>query len=236
MNLTTKTAVYLFATLWFTAALNADRHARAQSDQTQQQDKVSSASDTERKAAEGVGKGVGKLRQEQQETKATGGLSWRVGLLPYLGHQNLYNEFHHDEPWNSPHNRQLISKMPQIYNTRGNRGLVGEGKTTVVALVSPRSVVTSEQGGIRLNDIPDGASKTILFVGANSDHAVTWTKPQDIRFDPKQPLEGLGRRGYFQAVLADGSVHQIPSTISAETMRRLVYRDDGEPVTMNFLR
>ena len=32
-------------------------------------------------------------------------LSWRVRLLPYLGHQALYNEFHRDEPWDSPHNK-----------------------------------------------------------------------------------------------------------------------------------
>src|SRR5262249_5899033 len=31
-------------------------------------------------------------------------LSWRVTLLPYLEQQNLFNQFHLDEPWDSPHN------------------------------------------------------------------------------------------------------------------------------------
>jgi hypothetical protein len=39
-------------------------------------------------------------------------LSWRVELLPYLGEQALYNQFKRDEPWDSPHNRKLLSKMP----------------------------------------------------------------------------------------------------------------------------
>ncbi len=41
-------------------------------------------------------------------------LSWRVAILPYLGEGNLYKQFHLDEPWDSPHNRTLIAKMPKI--------------------------------------------------------------------------------------------------------------------------
>src|SRR5215510_8256848 len=32
------------------------------------------------------------------------GLSWRVALLPELGHQNLHQQCKLDEPWDSPHN------------------------------------------------------------------------------------------------------------------------------------
>ena len=42
-------------------------------------------------------------------------LSWRVALLPYLGQQDLYKRFHLDEPWDSPHNRQLIPLIPDVY-------------------------------------------------------------------------------------------------------------------------
>ncbi|MEM6979391.1 MAG: DUF1559 domain-containing protein, partial [Planctomycetota bacterium] len=42
-------------------------------------------------------------------------LSWRVALLPFLGHQDLYQQFHLDESWDSPHNRQLIQLMPEEY-------------------------------------------------------------------------------------------------------------------------
>jgi RNA polymerase sigma factor (sigma-70 family) len=46
-------------------------------------------------------------------------LSWRVELLPFLGEQALYNQFNRDEPWDSPHNKKLLSKMPVIYAPPG---------------------------------------------------------------------------------------------------------------------
>src|SRR5262245_36590716 len=35
-------------------------------------------------------------------------LSWRVAILPYIGEQALYDEFHLDEPWDSEHNLALL--------------------------------------------------------------------------------------------------------------------------------
>ena len=39
-------------------------------------------------------------------------LSWRVMLLPFLDQTPLYKQFHLNEPWDSPHNRALVAKMP----------------------------------------------------------------------------------------------------------------------------
>ncbi len=39
-------------------------------------------------------------------------LSWRVAILPYMGYRSLYNRFHLDEPWDSPHNLALLGEMP----------------------------------------------------------------------------------------------------------------------------
>jgi len=182
----------------------------------------------EQDAAEKAGQQIGKMHQDQEGKDIDAGLSWRVALLPYLGHRNLYRQFHHNEPWNSPHNRKLIPRMPAIY--KSSPGLP-EGKTTFVALVSDRSVVTRETGGIRLSDVRDGASNTILFVSANRDHAVTWTRPEDIDFDPENPFQGLDSRSYFLAVFVDGSVHRISTGIGQTTMKRLVYRNDAKPVS-----
>lgn len=187
----------------------------------------------ERKAAEGAGKKLGEMVKARKGKDIDAGLSWRVALLPYLGYENLHEQFHHDEPWNSPHNRKLIPMMPRIYRSSP---ALPEGHTTFLALVSDDSVITRETGGIRMSDITDGTSHTILCVSANRDRAVPWTQPKDIRFDPENPLRGLGNRGYFLALFVDGSVHRIPSTIDEETMRRLVYRNDGKPVSLNFMR
>jgi hypothetical protein len=41
--------------------------------------------------------------------------SWRVLLLPYLGENQLYKEFKLNEPWDSPHNKPLLQKIPKVY-------------------------------------------------------------------------------------------------------------------------
>src|SRR5262249_46626675 len=42
-------------------------------------------------------------------------LSWRVAILPYVEANDLYKQFHLDEPWDSDHNKKLIPKMPKFY-------------------------------------------------------------------------------------------------------------------------
>ena len=59
-------------------------------------------------------------------------LSWRVLILPYLEQDALYKEFHLDEPWDSPHNRTLIERMPPTYRCpmmSSKRGLAARRRT-----------------------------------------------------------------------------------------------------------
>ena len=42
-------------------------------------------------------------------------LSWRVQILPFLEETELYEKFHLDEPWDSPHNKALIAEMPATF-------------------------------------------------------------------------------------------------------------------------
>ena len=67
-------------------------------------------------------------------------LSWRVHILPYLEQAALYKEFRLDEPWDSPHNRPLIDKIPQVYRCPDmGRKPADLGKTTYLA---PRGKAT----------------------------------------------------------------------------------------------
>ncbi|APW61891.1 sigma-70 family RNA polymerase sigma factor [Paludisphaera borealis] len=63
-------------------------------------------------------------------------LSWRVAILPYLGQNELYQQFHLNETWDSPHNKALINRMPAVFETpaapapKGQtrfRGFAGKG-------------------------------------------------------------------------------------------------------------
>ncbi len=54
-------------------------------------------------------------------------LSWRVAILPYLedydgrSRDDLFKTFHLDEPWDSPHNKALLERMPAVYASAGER-------------------------------------------------------------------------------------------------------------------
>lgn len=64
------------------------------------------------------------------------GLSWRVHLLPYLGENELYQQFKLNEPWDSPHNKSLIAKMPDVFKTAT---ATSPGTTTMHVFVGPET-------------------------------------------------------------------------------------------------
>jgi hypothetical protein len=63
-------------------------------------------------------------------------LSWRVHLLPFLGHEDLYDEFHLNEPWDSSHNIALVEKMPDEYASSD----LGNGMTSFMVFLGDDAV------------------------------------------------------------------------------------------------
>tara|TARA_R110002072_G_scaffold173600_2_gene328373 strand:- start:166337 stop:168907 length:2571 start_codon:yes stop_codon:yes gene_type:complete len=162
-------------------------------------------------------------------------LSWRVQLLPFLEQSNLFNQFRMDEPWDSPHNKALIKHLPPAFVAPGSK--LGEGMTNYVGFHHEKAIFGDGEG-TRIRDIIDGTSNTIMIVEADDDHALLWTKPDDLEFDEKNPLAGLGtlRKDGFLAAFCDGAVHFIPSTITPETLVKLVFRNDGQVIDFNEFR
>jgi hypothetical protein len=156
-------------------------------------------------------------------------LSWRVHILPYLEQYDLYQQFHLDEPWDSEHNKKLIPLMPAVYRCAGAK-FKEKGQTTYLAPVGKSAMFTGTPQQIGISDVTDGTSNTIFIVDAADDRAVTWTKPDDLRFDAGKPLAGLV--GHHQQVFAvsfvDGTVHLICDTIAPETLNALLSRNGGE--------
>ncbi|MBN1911742.1 MAG: DUF1559 domain-containing protein [Pirellulales bacterium] len=158
-------------------------------------------------------------------------LSWRVHVLPYLEQQALYEKFHLDEPWDSPHNKKLIAQMPQTFRSPMSKFGPEQGRANYVVPVGPGTVFEGLKAwGFR--DIRDGTSNTILLLEVDDQHAVVWTKPDDWSFDPKDPKKGLG--GFYEegflASLCDGSVRTFSLKLDAETLRRLFHRDDRKEI------
>jgi hypothetical protein len=159
-------------------------------------------------------------------------LSWRVHILPYVEQQKLYEQFHLDEPWDSEHNRRLIEQMPETFRCPASKLKQEQGLSTY-RVVSGEGTVFPGREGIPIKEIRDGTSNTIMIVEVDDQNAVIWTKPEGLPFDPKNPAKGLGGQfeGGFDTAFCDGSVHFISKNIPPETLRLLLLRSDGKPVS-----
>jgi hypothetical protein len=160
-------------------------------------------------------------------------LSWRVAILPYLDEKALYDEFKRDEPWDGPHNRKLLARMPEVYAVPGDpsaaryetyfRAFVGER----AAFPPPRPPKGTASAGRRFSDIVDGTMHT-LAVGEAAG-AVPWTKPDELDCDPGRPLPKLGGRfeGGFYGLFLDGRVRFLSKAIDEKTLRNVLDPSDG---------
>jgi hypothetical protein len=155
-------------------------------------------------------------------------LSWRVQLLPFLEEQELYNQFHFDEPWDSQHNIQLLERIPPVYQTPGHEN---DGKTSIVVFQGEGTPFGGESGP-SLRDIIDGSSNTIMCVEAAPDKAVPWTKPEDLLFQRDNPIAALGQltEDFFLAVFFDGAARAFQVDMDVQTLRNLITHADGQAV------
>src|SRR5262249_16425317 len=152
-------------------------------------------------------------------------LSWRVVLLPFLEEKDLYEQFKLDEPWDGPHNRELMQRMPKCYRV-GGMNLQDPPDTFYQVLIGKGTAF--ERDGLRLShDFPAGTDNTILVVDASV--AVPWTKPEDVIVDdtPLLPklsywmhrrdffLNGTSKDGFIMA-MANGASRFAPPPLANE--------------------
>jgi prepilin-type processing-associated H-X9-DG protein len=138
-------------------------------------------------------------------------LSWRVAILPNIGQKALYDEFHLDEPWDSPHNKPLVAKMPDVFVDSDSKlsQAAQDGKTTYQLPVGPQTIFF-DNNGTKVSQITDGLQRTILIVEVEPSRAVEWTRPSDWEVELDNPKAGLVRdRGVVTAAYADGHVELL---------------------------
>ena len=179
----------------------------------------------------------------------TGGLSWRVQLLPYLGEQELYGRFNRTEAWDSPTNKPLVEKMPRVFASAGKpappgqtflRSFAGESAIIPAPPLPPKGPPPRRPPGEvvpgRSVLIPDGTSYTLAV--AEAAEPVEWTRPDDLPFpgsptgNPPPPVPKLGGPfpDGFHGLMANGRVLFFPAGTSDDLLRKLISATGGEVI------
>jgi hypothetical protein len=135
-------------------------------------------------------------------------------------------QFKLDEPWDGPTNSRLLAAMPKVYKFPKEIGLPPD-HTIYRVFDGPGAAFEGQRGHV-IPEFTDGTANTILVVEA--DQGVPWTRPDELPFDPNQPvapIQGHWATGCL-AALADGSIHTVSRGVSMQTLRSAITRNGGE--------
>ncbi len=158
--------------------------------------------------------------------------SWRVALLPYLGRDDLYQQYRFDEPWDSAHNRKLLDQAPTFFRSPVEPN--SSANASYFVLTGPETLF-SDQKGSTVSSVRDGAHITLMVVEAKRD--IPWTKPEDIPWARNGPLPKLGgySPGGFLAAFADGSCLFLSENQGPEILKAIITPAGGEIVERDAL-
>ena len=160
--------------------------------------------------------------------------SWRVAILPYMEQQVPCQQYDLEQPWDSPQNRALGNISVPVFRCPSDPGAdANSTETNYVRIVGKDTIGGMPNEAVKLRDITDGTSNTILVVEVAGLH-INWVEPRDVTVEELMEMVAKGRASFhsggFQAVFADGSVHFISYGVNPKTLRALLLRNDGQPV------
>lgn len=169
--------------------------------------------------------------------------SWRVMILPWIGHGTLHGKYDFNEPWDGPNNRKLLPLIPREYQSTSVVSNLdqGEYRTPFVVILDDDGAMRGAES-LRLTDMDtDCAASTILVVEA-PNHYPLWTEPADLEsaealamFLGSYPGTTGGHRidGWFRdrsagwnAAMVDGSLGWMAWDTPESRWRTWIRRDD----------
>ncbi len=126
------------------------------------------------------------------------------------------------EPWDATHYGAVADYGPvEVSPFLADLGLIDPAASFEGAL--------PVNGAVRIADVLDGTSTTLLLVEAGGRPGMAWSSPQ-LPVGLRQVLgSGLHRDG-ASACMVDGSVHFLRNTIDLRVLARLATRAGGEAV------
>ena len=132
-------------------------------------------------------------------------LSWRVLILPYIEQDALYKEFKTGRAVGQPTQQEADREDAEGVRAAGLPSRAR--RTTYYRVFVGNGAGFDWVMGSKIVGITDGTSNTLMCVTAAT--AVTWTKPDELEFDPEKDmlkLIGMVVNGKAQVAMFDGSV------------------------------
>lgn len=163
--------------------------------------------------------------------------SWRVLILPYIDERPLYDKFHLDEPWDSPNNLPLSQVPLDVFHCPSDKDNQNAATTNYLAVVGPTAAWLGEKP-VSKKDISDSLERTI-HVAEVVNTGILWAEPRDLYVN-QMPLEvngthGLGISSHHKECanvgFCDGGVRILKNDLHPETLRQLIDRSDGQPIS-----
>ncbi|TWU00371.1 hypothetical protein Pla108_13200 [Botrimarina colliarenosi] len=151
-------------------------------------------------------------------------LSWRVALLPYLGHERLYSFFDLKQPWYAPANKRLLKYIPAVFQAPERFD-----EKTCYRLPIGSGTLFPERKSLLPQRVEDGLANTVMLLEA--DQAVAWTEPNEMEIDLANPGAGLGalRSGSIYLAWASGMVGSVADDTRQADLKAMFTPDSGEP-------
>lgn len=154
-------------------------------------------------------------------------LSWRVHMLPCLGHRALYDQFHLQEAWDSEHNLTLLKKMPPVYKHWQDDDSVT--RTRLLAVNGDNTL--GIDGRLRmLHSVTDPESETIAIIVVSEELAVPWTQPIDFSLNEdlfSKQMQQIGADDFLFATV-EGAALDFPTKGQFATFKALATIDGEE--------
>jgi hypothetical protein len=150
--------------------------------------------------------------------------SWRVLILPYLGHKDLYEQYDFKRPWNGSKNLKLAGSLPEVFCCPTARGCDAT-ETNYVAITGPG---TAWSENIAADSNKRCRPGQLLLLIEVAESGICWLEPRDLN-----ESDMIGKSGDLQAIgidsahhdkvqvaCADGHVWELPKNLSATSIAK----------------
>lgn len=143
--------------------------------------------------------------------------SWRVLILPFLDQMPMYDEYDFSQPWNSPQNLAITQNIPQAYVCPTSPN----SRNAHYVLITGKGTCFEGAESIKVSDITDGSSNTLLVVEAH-DSPIPWSEPRDLDVSTLGHATGnpsSDHRGGFHVLYSDGRVLFVHDSIPPDQLK-----------------